>query len=459
MARLYLAIFFALLLAALGGGLWFAYRGSLAPETTQNDKVAFLGIDDYLLKKELYLRDASGKVKSDTVLLPIPPAPVEPKVESTHGGYVGPDSCAECHREKYESFVETSHYKTSALASQQTVLGSFEEGKNVFDSSSENLSFKMLNDGQRLVQRLTLNSQGNQVSEDFPFDLTTGSGKVGQTYLYWRDKHLYQLHVSYLTAADSWINSPGYHDGIADYARPTLNHCLECHTTYFQPVEETLNQFQTEHFVLGVTCEKCHGPGEKHVNFHQENPESKESFGITDPNDLSPERSLEICQLCHGGEPEQIKQLPFAYRPGERLDDYYVFSKNDQMVGVHSNSQLPRLKQSKCFTSSEAMTCVDCHNPHQFERGNFKLFSDRCMTCHESQHCGMSDTIATDVLAQNCIDCHMPQRQMEDIVLVSGGQQHSPPMRDHHIKVWPLETKQFLKRLEAKQSANGELKN
>ena len=115
--------------------------------------------------------------------------------------------------------------------------------------------------------------------------------------MYWREKHLYQLHVSYLTAADSWINSPGYHDGIADYARPTLNHCLECHTTYFQPVNETLNQFQTEHFVLGVTCEKCHGPGEEHVDFHHAHPDSKEAVGITNPSDLTPQRSLEICQL------------------------------------------------------------------------------------------------------------------------------------------------------------------
>ena len=448
-------LFLLLLVAAVGIGLWI--RVSTPTESTtaqQLENVSFLGIDDYLLKKELYLRDAGGQVKPDTVLLPIPPDPAVPKVPSSHGGYLGPKSCAECHRDKYDSFVETSHFKTSAIANAETVLGSFEEGQNQFQSASKNLNFKMLSDGEKLWQRLILKANGEEFAEDFPFDLTTGSGKVGQTYLYWREKHLYQLHVSYLTAANSWINSPGYHDGIADYARPTLNHCLECHTTYFQPVDETLNQFQTEHFVLGVTCEKCHGPGEEHVDFHHAHPDSKEAVGITNPSDLTPQRSLEICQLCHGGEPETIKQLPFAYRPGEPLDDYYEFSQNDQMIGVHSNSQLPRLKQSKCFQKSDAMTCVDCHNPHQFERGNFELFSERCITCHEPNHCGMSDAIEASKLAQNCIDCHMPQRNMEDIVLVSGGTQHSPPMRDHYIKVWPVETKKFLQQMEMATSEN-----
>ena len=47
-------------------------------------------------------------------------------------------------------------------------------------------------------------------------DLVVGSGKIGQTYLYWRDGILFELPVSWLTGAQHWINSPGFPDGVVN---------------------------------------------------------------------------------------------------------------------------------------------------------------------------------------------------------------------------------------------------
>jgi hypothetical protein len=47
------------------------------------------------------------------------------------------------------------------------------------------------------------------VSQSEPFDIVIGSGRKGQTYLYWKDDKIFQLPVSYYTPTDSWVNSPG----------------------------------------------------------------------------------------------------------------------------------------------------------------------------------------------------------------------------------------------------------
>lgn len=385
-----------------------------------------------------------GKAKLNTILLPLTPDDVAMQPDESSAGYLGPEACAECHASYYESFVQTSHFKTSAEATPASVLGSFASDQNTLTTASPDLSFEMIEDERGLFQRMLFEGPDGTYGAEFPFDLVTGSGKIGQTYLHWQGNHLYQLHASYLTSTNRWMNSPGYVDGTADFARPVISHCLECHATYFQVAKETLNQYQKGNYVLGVTCEKCHGPGRAHVEYHQRHPESDEAHAIVNPANLPIERSREICQLCHGGPPDRMQQPPFSYRPGQPLSDYYTFS-SEQVVGVHSNTQLPRLNRSKCYQASE-MGCTDCHNPHQFERGDLRLFSERCLACHDAEACGKFPLLGSSIV-ENCIDCHMPRREMSDIVLQAGDQQHIPPMRDHYIRIWDDASRDYLKSL------------
>ncbi len=67
------------------------------------------------------------------------------------------------------------------------------------------------------------------------FDLVIGSGRKGQTYLYWKEDQLFQLPVSYWTEVGSWVNSPGYGDRTLDFSRPVVPRCLECHASFFEP--------------------------------------------------------------------------------------------------------------------------------------------------------------------------------------------------------------------------------
>ena len=58
-----------------------------------------------------------------------------------------------------------------------------------------------------LVQRAFV--AGNEVDKK-TMDITLGSGRQGQTYLFWQDSTLFQLPVSYHAPSDGWSNSPGY---------------------------------------------------------------------------------------------------------------------------------------------------------------------------------------------------------------------------------------------------------
>ena len=87
------------------------------------------------------------------------------------------------------------------------------------------------------------------------------------------------------------------------------------------------------------------------------------------------------------------------------------------------------------------MTCTTCHNPHENERGNIALFSQRCMTCHNPEHhntCKMTESIGSSI-AQNCIDCHMPLKPSGSITeLLPGDKTPTAALiRSHLIKIYP----------------------
>ncbi|MEM8670578.1 MAG: multiheme c-type cytochrome [Planctomycetota bacterium] len=375
--------------------------------------------------------------------LPQKSTDVTPRKENP--GFVGPESCQECHREKYESFLATSHYKTSRPVNETTMDGNFEPGFNVFQTSDPAMSFEMIHRGEAYLQRVNFFDWSFEV----PMEIIMGSSKMAQTYLYWHREGLYQHNVTHITDGDQWINSPGYIDGDAAYARPIPQRCLDCHATYFDYRGQT-NRYTPNTLILGVTCERCHGPAKDHVDYHRSNPGIRGGVSITNPSDLERKLQMDICAQCHGGSRE-LKHDALSFRPGDPIEDHYHPPDNEQDAknSVHTSNQITRLKRSACFQQS-MMTCIDCHDPHHNERGSSKLFSQRCMTCHQQESdCGYFPRQGVN-FADNCVDCHMPQRPTESLQLKSIEGDVFPPLRDHHIRIDEVATEKFLDSLKRK---------
>lgn len=360
--------------------------------------------------------------------------------------FAGSASCSACHGEIVERHMQTPHFLTSQIADTSTVEGSFEPGHNVVE----------LNDWLRIVMEKTEEGlfqrgvSGDSTIDRKPFDLTIGSGRQGQTYLYWHENALYQLPASYYAHDSVWTNSPGYPRDQIVFNRPVTARCLECHSTFFKTGRAVaqIETFDPKQALLGVDCERCHGPAANHVAFHTENPGEVESRHIINPARLTRSQRLDNCALCHSGVRNNFMPS-FTFMVGDRLDDFSTpmyEADSASTLDVHGN-QLGLLTLSPCFRMSD-MDCSTCHDVHVRETGNLRLFSTRCMSCHAP---GTADFCTQEkvpglVLEENCIDCHMPKLPSRQVFVRAGDDTDRTPffVRTHLVRTYRAQVEDFL---------------
>jgi hypothetical protein len=369
--------------------------------------------------------------------------------ESVKKQYSGSKACINCHKVVYDSHVSTAHYLTSQPSTREYIKGSFEPENNSFAFSPfVKVAMEKRKDSFYQVEYMNGIEKRKQ-----RFDITVGSGKVGQSYLSWRGNRLVQLPITFFTPANQWSNSPGY-PGKVVFNRPITSRCLECHSTWVEVMSNPSREpeeFNHANMIYGVDCEKCHGPAGQHVQFQTENPAETQAKYIINPSSFSRQQKLDMCALCHGGQLTKTKSS-FSFEAGDKLSDYFTIdtlSPNSMSIDVHGN-QYGLLRSSKCFTQSD-MTCNSCHNSHQNESDKMEVFSQRCMSCHNNQHnssCKMTATIGPSIM-QNCIDCHMPkQKSMAIVVLLQGADAPTPAqLRSHYIAIYPEETSKVMAEL------------
>lgn len=354
----------------------------------------------------------------------------------TRASYVGDEACRSCHREKAKTYWQTAHHRTSQQADKESIAGPFTPDANILKTSNPGLFFRMDAKGDDFYQTAVLGIEPITTSRSERFDVVIGSGRKGQTYLYWKGNQLFQLPVSYWVELGQWVNSPGYRDGVADFTRPVVPRCLECHGSYAEPIAgpPPPNHYKKAGIVLGIGCERCHGPGLDHVEGNRAGAAETARL-IVNPLKLSRDRQIEVCAQCHGGPGKRLLGSLFSYVPGEPLDNYIERDhfEPSAKVDVHGN-QVALLQRSRCFQSSATMSCSTCHDVHVPQR-EVAAFSDRCLTCHKAESCGLYPKIGA-LIANRCIDCHMPNQQSNLIVSDSNGRQVRPKVRTHWIKVY-----------------------
>jgi hypothetical protein len=367
-----------------------------------------------------------------------------------HRGPLGVESCRACHQAIFDSFIQTAHFKTSAPAGASSIKaegdGAFSDGRNTLLTRAAGVFFKMERDGPDFYQTAIDGSKHRSHTERF--DIVIGSGRKGQSYLYWKDGLLFQLPISYLTGAEEWINSPGYVDGEINFERVIPPRCMECHSASFKLEMPGGDPRYSSGYELGITCAKCHGDGDRHVAYHSAHPDEKKGMLILNPARFPRDRQLDNCALCHSGA-WAPKKAPFTYRPGQRLDEYAPAGAGDAdpAADVHGN-QVALLRQSKCFRASPAMSCSTCHNVHQQEREPAQ-FAQKCLSCHQTTQCKVAAGIGPQATSY-CIDCHMPNQKSNLIRINTPGKQFAPECRSHAIGVYRQITEATLQTIQGK---------
>jgi hypothetical protein len=350
---------------------------------------------------------------------------------------VGDATCLACHRDK-ATFERTAHRLTMRSPTRESIAGSFRKGQNVLRTADPDIHFRMDSTPAGFYETLVVGKAPDSTSRTERIAYVAGSGRKGQSFLYWSGDELFQLPVSYWTSLHRWIGSPGRAgiDPRASFQRAVAPRCMECHDSWIEAVPDPtlVNHFRPGGAILGITCERCHGSGQEHVTNERSALHAIRRPVIVNPARLTRERQMEVCSQCHGGLGEPIMPA-FSYVAGRRLENYlHLIPRSvDETVDVHAN-QVALLSRSRCYSASQ-MTCLTCHDVHRPQRDVVEL-SGRCLTCHQEQSCGLYPKLG-HALAGRCVDCHMRLETSKLVVSDLEGEKKRVQGRSHWIRVYP----------------------
>jgi len=356
--------------------------------------------------------------------------------------YAGAKTCVKCHADISKSFAHNAHGNSSSAVSAQNLNRFLTTDSNIFVFNNE-MKVVVEQRDSGIYQVGYFN--GKQVRAQ-RFDIAFGSGEKAFTYAYWKDKKLFQLPLSHFSEIKTWANSPGFPVNTMYFDRAITSRCLECHSSFVKTQTRQVSALQIDEemekgsLIYGIDCERCHGPARQHAVFHLENPKEKAPKFITSYKTLSRKQKMDACAVCHSGNTLTTIQTVFNFQPGDNLDNFYAqdfVSFGGANPDVHGN-QSAMLEGSMCYRKSE-MTCQSCHNTHESIKGKLNVYSQRCISCHQTQK-HTKETLAKGVLKANCIDCHMPMQASKLISFQTAGNKNVNPflLRSHHIGIYPV---------------------
>ena len=386
-------------------------------------------------------------------------------VQPRSSGYADPALCITCHED-----VALPYSLTGMGRSFSRVDGSrFGTEARVFHHEASNRYYTMVQRGGAYYQRRhQIGWDGNETNVfELEAHYVIGSGNHARTFLHRRpDGRVVQLPVSwYAERGGYWAMSPGYdRAGHLDFRRVIDAGCMSCHNGYPRRVvkDDGAGPRFGDTLPEGIDCQRCHGPGQAHVDAVRRGDKKAIVQTIVNPAKLDRDRQLEACMQCHletTSSPlpfriQRYEQPLFSYTPGKPLSDYFIyFDRAPGAAGRDDRFEIAggayRLRQSACFQRS-AMTCLTCHNPHETESGPSAIAREIavCQGCHQGAHRGGTPQVAGVRAGATCVDCHMPKRRTQDAVHVV--------MTDHYIQRRPVRPDLLAARAESDSLGQGD---
>ena len=138
-----------------------------------------------------------------------------------------------------------------------------------------------------------------------------GSGNHAAGYLLDIDGHLFQSPVAYYKSRHAYDLAPGFEGRPSpDFTRPVVEECVFCHSGDPLHIAGTTNQYRSPPFAAeAITCERCHGPAEKHLL-------DPRAGTIINPAKLSPAARDSVCEQCH------LLGVARVLNPGKTFSDF-----------------------------------------------------------------------------------------------------------------------------------------
>jgi predicted CXXCH cytochrome family protein len=379
--------------------------------------------------------------------------------------FVGAESCKSCHEKQHAEWMDTWHAKMERWPSPETVIGDFGNRtinwKNIRirdkDGKESRISPSGLVFREGGKYRFTLMDKDNPANNQTYEVAKTLGGKWDQGYEVRIGDNYIPAPIRWSVAAQDWLIG-GFRvdewfvvDGTPDgrprrpeelpLGRVAEAKCNGCHTTGFEFVQdkETKVWKGVGKGELGIACEKCHGPGSKHV---AEAESAKASGKPLDPaastivhplKDLNALQQTEVCGQCHGRNTNKtITDLafPIGFLPGDvdmtTRSRYWSYSGSSNPTETAyfwpndwaaRNRQQSQDYQKSAHFNKAGMSCLTCHTFHGKSEGAQlrQKPEEMCVSCHSGTGYAKrnnAEMFADSPMAKagvQCIDCHMPK--------------------------------------------------
>jgi predicted CXXCH cytochrome family protein len=394
-------------------------------------------------------------------------------------GYVGSKACRSCHEDQFGSWHRSYHRTMTQVADADTVQADFH-------------NIVLTNDGVRFV----LSQKSNEFrvrmedaapgvpgealpkSLDVRIGLVTGSHHM-QVFWVPGDEGNTQIGFpfTWLIPEKRWVPRN------STFVRPPdLVHraevwnviCSRCHATGIEPrVDSVTRTVDTRAAELGITCEACHGPGQRHAQTrlaeqNKARAPDRETLRseIVHPKKIDPARASQICGFCHSmkwiDRSETWQQHGFRYRPGDDLEQTTPIIRPSRVEQIHgladflsrnpnllldffwpdgmirvSGREYNGLLESPCYKGGK-FSCLSCHSLHESDPDDQlarnRIGNRACTQCHEQLGEVKQLTAHTRHLAESsgseCYNCHMPHTSYGVLKAIRSHQISSPRIAD-----------------------------
>ena len=376
-------------------------------------------------------------------------APVTPAISAKH---VGREACVACHAEQHKAWQGSHHQLAMQEAVEGKVLGNFDNSK-FRHFGVESTFFKR--DGKFMVR--TDGPDGKLA--DFQIKYTFGVTPLQQYLIEFPGGRYQVLGIGWDTRAKEkggqrWIhlypNEKVDHQDQLHWTGLYQNwnlQCAACHSSNLKKgYDAASNSYKTTYSEINVSCEACHGPGSRHVEWAQQ---ARAPYGadkglivlksrwseawkfagsdarIAQRDQPADDALMNVCASCHA----RRSTITESAATGAPLADTHRLSLLTA-PNYHADGQ----QRDEVFTwgsflqsrmYQRGVTCMDCHEPHAL-----KLRAEGNALCSRCHNAAVFDTEKhffhkAGTKGAQCVECHMPA---QNYMVVD-------PRRDHSLRI------------------------